>query len=133
MSHPGLGVAAPCEELEAIKGGGEASIVALKIVREAALRMSKQEVLNRPVLGSWKSLLDFCHQAMAYEKREHFRLLFLDGKNVLIHEEVQQSGTVNHTPVYPREVVKRALEVGASAIIMVHTHLAMRQHETRGS
>jgi DNA repair protein RadC len=115
-------LAASREELESVKGVKEASVVALQIVREAALRMSKQEVMNRPVLGSWKSLLDFCHQAMAYEKKEHFRLLFLDGKNALIHEEVQQSGTVNHTPVYPREVVKRALEVGASAIIMVHNH-----------
>ena len=115
-------LAASPKELEDVDGVGPASVVALQLVREAARRMQRQEVMNRPVLGSWKNLLDFCHQQMAHEKTEHFRLLFLDGKNVLIHEEVQQIGTVNHTPVYPREVVKRALEVGASAIIMVHNH-----------
>ncbi len=115
-------LAASREELESVDGVKEASVVALKIVQEAALRMARQEVMDRPVLGSWKSVLAFCHKAMAHERKEHFRLLFLDARNVLIHEEVQQSGTVNHTPVYPREVLKRALEVGASAIIMVHNH-----------
>ncbi|MBX6322489.1 MAG: DNA repair protein RadC [Rhodospirillaceae bacterium] len=114
--------AASREELESVAGVKEASVVMLKIVQEAALRMAWQEVLNRPVLSSWKSVIAFCHQAMAYERKEHFRLLFLDAKNMLIREEVQQTGTVNHAPVYPREVVKRALEVGASAIIMVHNH-----------
>jgi len=95
---------------------------ALKTVQAAALRMAKQDLLDRPVINSWKKLIDYCHASMAYEKIEQFRLLFLDGKNALIAEEVQQRGTVNHTPVYVREVVKRALELGASAIVMVHNH-----------
>jgi DNA repair protein RadC len=94
----------------------------LKSVQAAALRMSRQELIDRPVINSWKKLLEYCHAAMAYEKVEQFRLLFLDGKNALIADEVQQRGTVNHTPVYTREVVKRALELGASAIVMCHNH-----------
>ena len=94
----------------------------IKTVQAAALRMSQQEVVEREVIGSWKKLLDYCRMAMAEEKTEQFRLLFLDNKNALIADEVQQRGTVNHTPVYPREVVKRALELGATAIIMVHNH-----------
>lgn len=115
-------LAAQPAELAMVDGIGEASIVALKTVQAAALRMSRQELIDRPVISSWKKLLEYCHAAMAHEKIEQFRLLFLDGKNALIADEVQQRGTVNHTPVYTREVVKRALELGASAIVMVHNH-----------
>ena len=82
----------------------------------------RQQVMDRPVLANWQSLLDYCTAAMAHQPMEQFRLLFLDRKNKLIADEVQQTGTVDHTPVYPREVVKRALELSASAIILVHNH-----------
>jgi len=115
-------LAASPRELAEVDGVGEASIVALKTVQAAALLMARQELIDRPVIGSWQKLLDYCHAAMAHEKVEQFRLLFLDGRNALIADELQQRGTVNHTPVYPREVVKRALELGAAAIIMLHNH-----------
>ena len=117
----GVLTAAP-SELAAIDGLGEASIVAIKVVQAAALRMAKRELLDRPIFSSWHKVLDYCHASMAREKVEQFRLLFLDGRNALIADEVQQTGTVNHTPVYPREVVRRALELRASALIMVHNH-----------
>jgi len=94
----------------------------LKIVHAAALRLMQGKVLGQQVLSSWSSLLDYCHAAMAYSKKEQFRILFVDNKNVLIRDEVQQHGTVNHTPVYPREVMKRAMELSAAAIILVHNH-----------
>lgn len=100
----------------------DATIAAITVVGAAALRMTRQRVLNRPVLSSWKTLLEYCEGAMAHETTEQFRLLFLDRKNVLIADEVQQRGTIDHTPVYPREVVKRALELEASAVILVHNH-----------
>jgi DNA repair protein RadC len=84
--------------------------------------MMQRKAIDRPVLSSWQKVLDYCHAAMARRPNEHFRVLFLDRKNKLIKDEVQQTGTVNHAPVYPREVMKRALELGASAIIMVHNH-----------
>ena len=115
-------VAASPRELAEVENVGEASIVALKTVQAAALLMARQELIDRPVIGSWQKLLDYCHAAMAHEKVEQFRLLFLDGRNALIADELQQRGTINHTPVYPREVVKRALELGAAAIIMLHNH-----------
>jgi DNA repair protein RadC len=115
-------LAASPRELKEVDGVGPASIVLIKVVQAAALLMARQEVLDRPVIGSWKKLLDYCHARMAHEKIEQFRLLFLDNKNALIADEQQGKGTVNHTPVYPREVVKRALELGASAIIMLHNH-----------
>jgi DNA repair protein RadC len=115
-------LAASPRDLAEVDGIGDASIVTLKTVQAAALRMAKQELIDRPVINSWKKLVDYCHAAMAHEKVEQFRLLFLDNKNALIADEVQQRGTVNHTPVYVREVVKRALELGASAIVMVHNH-----------
>jgi DNA repair protein RadC len=115
-------MAASPDELAEVDGVGDAAIVTIKTVQAAALRMTRQELLDRPVVNSWKKLIDYCHAAMAHEKVEQFRLLFLDGKNALIADEVQQKGTVNHTPVYVREVVKRALELGASAIVMVHNH-----------
>jgi DNA repair protein RadC len=121
QSLPGV-VSATTAELESVAGIGQASIVALKIVQAAALRMAKRELLDRPIFSSWDKVLDYCHASMAREKIEQFRLLFLDSRNALIADEVQQTGTVNHTPVYPREVVRRALELRASAVIMVHNH-----------
>ncbi|GBD43032.1 hypothetical protein HRbin40_00495 [bacterium HR40] len=96
--------------------------VLLKAIYELLQRVLREQLRERPVIGSWTALLDYLEVAMAYEPTEHFRILFLDRKNVLIKDEVQSRGTVDHTPLYPREVVKRALELGASAIIMVHNH-----------
>lgn len=115
-------IAAPPERLAEVPGIGDSGITSLKVIEAAALRLAQQRVLNRPTLSSWQALLDYCHASMAYNKTEQFRILFLDRKNTLIADEVQQQGTVDHTPVYPREVVKRALDLGASAIIMVHNH-----------
>ncbi|MCH8188859.1 MAG: DNA repair protein RadC [Proteobacteria bacterium] len=115
-------IAAPPERLAEVSGIGDASITSLKVIEAAALRLAQQRVLNRPTLSSWQALLDYCHASMAYNTIEQFRILFLDRKNILIADEVQQKGTVDHTPVYPREVVKRALDLGASGIIMVHNH-----------
>ncbi len=108
--------------LKEVSGIGESSIAALKTVHAAALRLGQARVLNRPALSSWSALLEYCRASMAYSKTERFRVLFLDRKNILIADEEQQRGTVDHTPVYPREVVKRALQLEASAIIMVHNH-----------
>jgi DNA repair protein RadC len=117
-------IAADPAALAKIKGMGEGAIAALKTVRAAALLMTKQELLDRPVIGNWQKLLDYRRITLAEEKTEQFHLLFLDHKNALIADERQQSGTIDHAPVYPREVVKRALELGASAIIMLHNHRA---------
>ena len=103
-------------------GLGLAGIAAIKSVREAALRLMRVELQQRPVLGSWDKLIDYCNAQIAHNKVEEFHILFLDRKNVLIKHERQQRGTVDHTPVYPREVVKRALDLGASALILVHNH-----------
>ncbi len=108
--------------LKEVEGVGEATVLALKTVQAAAVRMTRDEVMQRPVLANWQNLLDYCRASMAYEETERFRILYLNRKNVLIADEVQQKGTVDHTPVYPREVVKRALELGATALIMVHNH-----------
>ena len=97
-------------------------IAAFRLVSEIACRMAKAEVRNRPVLGNWQALIAYLQTAMAYEQVEQFRILFLDQKNNLIADEVQQRGTVNHTPIYPREVVKRAVILNASALIAVHNH-----------
>ncbi len=115
-------IAAPAERLMEIDGVGEAVVAQLKIVEAASLRLSKMKVLNRPALSSWAALLDYVTAAMARSEREEFRVLFLDRKNILIADEVQGQGTVDHTPVYPREIVKRALELAASSIILVHNH-----------
>ena len=103
-------------------GLGLAGIAAIKSVREAALRLMRLELRERPVVGSWDKLIDYCNAQVAHNKVEEFHILFLDRKNVLIKHERQQRGTVDHTPVYPREVVKRALDLGASALILVHNH-----------
>ena len=115
-------LAAPIERLAEIKGVSENVAQELKIVQAAAVKLSQERILKRPIISSWDDLLSYCRAAMADEKTEMFRILFLDKKNILIADEVQQRGTVDHTPVYPREVVKRALEHGASAIILVHNH-----------
>ncbi len=103
-------------------GLSETAVTALKSVQAAAHRMMKQELLNRPVLNSWTRLLDYCAATMAHETRESFRILFLNKKNELIADEIQQTGTVDHTPAYPREIMKRALELGATAMILCHNH-----------
>ena len=113
-------ISAPPARLREVNGVGKATISALKVVEAAAVRLSRSRVMNRPTLSSWTALLDYCHASMAHNPTEQFRVLFLDRKNVLIADEVQQEGAVDHTPVYPREVVKRALDLGASAIILVH-------------
>lgn len=110
------------ERLAEIPDVSQKVIVLLKAVREAGERLARSEVMAQPVIGSWEKLLDYCRASMAHGGREQFRLLFLDRKNRLIADEVQQKGTVDHTPVYPREVVKRALELNATAIILVHNH-----------
>ncbi len=115
-------LAAPPERLKEVEGVGEGLVVDLKIVHAAGLRLLKRQVMNRPLLTTWSQLLDYCTAAMAYAEKEQFRILFLDRKNALIADEVQQEGTVDHTPVYVREVVKRALELSSSAIILVHNH-----------
>ncbi|MBV8798679.1 MAG: DNA repair protein RadC [Alphaproteobacteria bacterium] len=115
-------IAAPRERLLEVEGIGANAVTHLKIIEAAALRLSRTKVLKRPALTSWQALLDYCTAAMARNPQEEFRVLFLDKKNALIADEVQGQGTVDHTPVYPREIVKRALELSASAIILVHNH-----------
>lgn len=115
-------IAAPRERVLEVEGASEGVATHLKIIEAAALRLSKTQLLGRPALTSWPALIDYCAAAMARSRTEEFRILFLDRKNVLIADEVQSSGTVDHTPVYPREIVKRALEHGATALILVHNH-----------
>ncbi|MEZ5983674.1 MAG: DNA repair protein RadC [Parvularculaceae bacterium] len=115
-------LSAPVERLVEIKGVSENVARELKIVQAAAIKLTQARVMKRPVISSWNDLLAYCRAAMADERTEMFRILFLDKKNILIADEIQQRGTVDHTPVYPREVVKRALEHGASALILVHNH-----------
>jgi DNA repair protein RadC len=105
-----------------VKGVGPAVATELKLIQAAALRLSRGQVLERPVLASWNAIIDYCRAAMAFNEVESFRLLFVDKRNQLIADEVQQTGTVDHTPVYAREVIKRALELSATGIIMVHNH-----------
>jgi DNA repair protein RadC len=115
-------VNAPEPRLLEVAGMGEACVTQLRIVRAAALRLVKARMVERPVLASWQSVLDYVKAAQAFEAREQLRILFLDKRNRMISDEVQQTGTVDHTPVYIREVVKRALELSASAIVIVHNH-----------
>jgi len=115
-------ISAPETRLAEVDGIGEASITELKIVQAAASRLLRGQVKKRPVLSSWSAVLDYCRTAQAFADREQFRVLFLDKRNQLIADELQQIGTIDHTPVYPREVVKRALELSATAIILVHNH-----------
>ncbi len=115
-------VTASPQRLAAVKGVGEAVITDLKVLEAAAHRMARAKVMQRQVISSWDALLDYCHTTMAHRETEQFRILFLDRKNVLIADEEQARGTVDHVPVYPREVAKRALELNASAMILVHNH-----------
>lgn len=110
------------EALLSVKGVGESGAAQIAIIREAALRLLRAEAKEAPVLGSWQKVVEYCQAQLQFEPVENFHILFLDRKNKLIKDERQNRGTVDHTPLYPREVVKRALELGASAIILVHNH-----------
>jgi DNA repair protein RadC len=115
-------VHAPATRLREIDGVGEATITELKLIAAAANRVAKGQMQQRTMLSSWNEVIDYCRTSMAFADKEQFRILFLDKRNQLISDEVQQVGTVDHTPVYPREVIKRALELSATAIILVHNH-----------
>lgn len=115
-------LSAPVNLLCEVEGIGPTAAADLKIMHAAAKRYSKDALPERPILNSWDALIDYCKSEMAFEDREQFRLLFLDKRNKLIADEVQQIGTVDHTPVYPREVIKRCLELSATAMILVHNH-----------
>jgi len=113
---------APVALLREVKGVGAAVAQDLKIIAAASQRMARGEINSREILSSWSKVVDYCRTIMAFEEREQFRILFLDKRNALIADEVQQKGTVDHTPVYPREVIRRALELSATAIVLVHNH-----------
>lgn len=113
---------APPTDLAKVEGMGDAAIAAIKAIHASAERLLRDEASQGPVIQSWTALLDYCRVSMGHRKVEEFRVLFLNHKHALIADEVQQTGTVNHAPVYPREVVKRALDLGASAIILAHNH-----------
>lgn len=115
-------VSAPLPDLRNVEGMGDAGAAALKTIQAAAQRLARAEVLHQPVLTNWDRLLDYLTVVLARERVEQFRVLFLDNRNRLLADEAQARGTVNHTPVYPREVVKRALELHATALILVHNH-----------
>lgn len=115
-------ISASAEELGKIKGINDSVIAQFKVIQESVERLLKEEVVEQTVLQSWKALVDYCRVSMGQLKKEQFRILFLNKKNVLISDELQEAGTVDQTPVYPREVVKRALELEASAVILVHNH-----------
>ena len=115
-------LAATNEQLVQVNGVGPAVVIELKLVAAAAQRLARRRVIDRPVLSGWEALLDYCHTVMSHEGVEEFRVLFLDRKNILIADEAQGRGTVDHVPVYPREILRRALELSASALILVHNH-----------
>lgn len=115
-------ISAEPEALMSVKGLGDTGVGAIKFVQAAALRMQREAFINKPVLSSWSALIDYCHADMAHSISERFRVLFLNNRNILIKDEVMSEGTVNHAPVYVREVIKRALELGATAMILVHNH-----------
>jgi DNA repair protein RadC len=115
-------LAAPERLLREVDGVGDGTVLDLKIVEAAGRRLARGAIAKRPVLSSWNAVIEYCRAAMAFSDTEQFRLLFLDKRNALIADEVQGTGTVDHTPVYPREVVKRALELAATAVILVHNH-----------
>lgn len=110
------------KDLQGIKGVSETTSTGIKSIQVAGLRLLKQNIMGRPVLNSWQRLIEYVEAAMANENREHFRIIFLNKKNEIMADEVQQSGTVDHTPAYPREIMKRSLELGATALILVHNH-----------
>jgi DNA repair protein RadC len=113
---------APETRLREVKGVGDRTVTELKLIAAAASRIAKGQLQQRTLLSSWNDVIDYCRTAMAFADKEQFRILFLDKRNQLISDEVQQTGTVDHTPVYPREVIKRALELSATAVILVHNH-----------
>ncbi|HEX2841649.1 RadC family protein [Hyphomicrobium sp.] len=113
---------APDARLKEISGVGDSVVTEIRLIRAAALRLMKGEIASSPLLSSWNQVLDYLRAVQGFEHREQFRILFLDKKNHLIADEVQGQGTVDHTPVYVREVVKRALELSSTAIILVHNH-----------
>ena len=113
---------APIEELTKVEGIKDKTALALKSITALSQRAAKNELMAKPVMNNWTRLMDYCHSTMAHETREHFRILFLNKKNELIADETQGSGTVDHTPAYPREIMKRALELGATAMILMHNH-----------
>lgn len=115
-------ISAPVNRLLETSGVGPAVVTELKIVEAAAHRLARSRVLQRHVISGWDAVVDYCHTTMAHRDTEHFRVLYLDRKNILIADEEQARGTVDHVPVYPREVAKRALELSASALILVHNH-----------
>jgi len=115
-------IAAPHERLIEIKGISEKTALDLKLIRAAALKLGQESLLGRPVLSSWSALLDYCRSAMQFEGKEQFRVLFLDRKNRLIADEVMGKGTVDRAPVYPREIIKRALDLNSTALILAHNH-----------
>jgi DNA repair protein RadC len=113
---------APEMRLREVRGVGDRTVTELKLIAAAASRISKGQLQQRTLLSSWNDVIDYCRTSMAFADKEQFRILFLDKRNQLISDEVQQTGTVDHTPVYPREVIKRALELSATAVILVHNH-----------
>lgn len=115
-------VSAPSQQLLQVKGMGEAGVVALKTIAAGAERLAREEVHAQPVLSSFQAVVDYCRVAMARQPIEQFRVLFLDKQNCLIRDEVQGTGTIDQTPAYPREVIRRALELGATAVILAHNH-----------
>ena len=115
-------LSAPLHQLQQVKGVGDAVALEIKIVEAAAHRLARAKVMQRHVVSSWDALLNYCHTTMAHRDTEQFRILFLDTKNTVIADEEQAKGTLDHVPVYPREVVKRALELNAAALILVHNH-----------
>lgn len=115
-------LAAPPERLRAVKGVSDTAVALIKTVEAAAIRLAKKQIHKKPVISSWTALLDYCKANIARAPIEQFRVLLLDRKNRLIDDALMAEGTVDHTPVYPREIVKRALESGASSIILVHNH-----------
>lgn len=115
-------LAAPVTQLKQVKGVGDAVCLELKIIEASAHRLARAKIMQRHVISSWDAVIDYCHTVMAHRDTEQFRILFLDTKNVLIADEAQAKGTLDHVPVYPREVCKRALELNAASILLVHNH-----------
>jgi len=115
-------ISAPIERLNEISGIGETAITNLKLVEAGAQKLALGKIMNQPILSNWQALVDYCQIQLGHQKNEQFHILFLDRKNRLIADEKQQEGTIDHTPVYPREVIKRALELHATAIILIHNH-----------
>ncbi|MEM7571087.1 MAG: DNA repair protein RadC [Pseudomonadota bacterium] len=113
---------AELKQLQSVKGMGETSVAVLKVMQAASVRITRDQVLNRPVLSGWTAVLDYLKASTAYREREVFRVLFLDQKNVLIADEIINEGTINQAPIYPREIMRRALDLGSTAIILCHNH-----------